>query len=241
VPRPSANDPRPIRHRRAPSPLHFPVEATVPESKRHLKLRTLLFQILERELADRANIGCHQFVYWNAADPKVCLAPDAFVRLGSPDTAFDSWKTWERGAPELCVEIASEFDRSERSWEQKLARYRELGVAELVRFDPDAPAAEQLRVWDRIEGDLVEREVDQAGSTPCATLGFHWIVVPAEGFPAALRLARDPRGDDQLLTLAEAETRAKEREASLREAEAKAREAAERRVAELEAELRRRP
>lgn len=32
------------RYLRAPRPLHFPVEATVPESKRHLELRTLLYQ-----------------------------------------------------------------------------------------------------------------------------------------------------------------------------------------------------
>ena len=38
--------PPPLRYRRAPSPVHFPIEAEVPESLRHLKLRTLLLAIL---------------------------------------------------------------------------------------------------------------------------------------------------------------------------------------------------
>jgi Uma2 family endonuclease len=183
--------------------VHFPVEATVPETKRHLKLRTLLFQILEHALADRASIGCDQFVYWDASDPRVCLAPDAFIRLGEPDTLFDSWKTWERGAPELAVEIVSEFDTSERSWETKLGRYRQMGVRELVRFDADASPAEQLRIWDRVDGDLVERVVEGPGGASCPTLGLFWVVTPAEGMPTALRLARDPQGEQLLLTRAE--------------------------------------
>jgi hypothetical protein len=63
--------------------LHFPVEAEVPESKRHLQLRTLLFQFLERAFAKEAAIGCDQFVYWDPSDARQCLAPDAFVCFGS--------------------------------------------------------------------------------------------------------------------------------------------------------------
>ena len=40
-------------------------------------------------------------------------APDEFVRLGGPDEPFDTSKTWERGVPELCVEIASDSDARE--------------------------------------------------------------------------------------------------------------------------------
>lgn len=217
-----------LQHKRAPRPLHFPSEATVPETKRHLELRTLLFLFLEHNFADRATLGCNQFVYYRATDPRRCVAPDGFVRLGGPDVSFDSWKTWERGAPELCVEIASESDV--RTWDDELEAYAELGAVELVRFDPDAEPGRRLQAWDRLEGDLVERVVS-GDRTPCRVLGGSWIVAPWESHPAALRLQGS--GGALLLTREEAEARG-------REAEAKAREAAERRVAELEAELARR-
>jgi hypothetical protein len=64
--------------------LFFPTEERVGESKRHLKLRTLLYQVLGLTLADRAAVGCDQFVYRDPTNPKVGLAPDAFVRPFTP-------------------------------------------------------------------------------------------------------------------------------------------------------------
>jgi hypothetical protein len=86
-----------------------------------------------------------------------------------------------------------------------------------VSFDPET---EQLRVWDRVADDLVERVID-GRTTPCLTLDGHWVVAPVDGTPA-LRLARDPGGLDLWPTPVEAE-----------------RNAAAARIAELE-ELRRR-
>ena len=176
-----------IRSKRAARPVCFPVEALVPESKRHFELRTALYQVLKASFASRACIGSDQFVYWNAADPSRCLAPDVFLRLGSPDTIFDSWKTWERGAPELAVELVSNSDASESVWESKLARYHELGVRELVRFDADADAGERIRVWDRIDGDLVERALED-DRTPSTVLDLVWCVAPIEEHSVGLRL-----------------------------------------------------
>jgi hypothetical protein len=105
-----------LRYVRPPVPLVFPSEQEVPETKRHLKLRTLLFELLELAFAERAAIGCDQFVYWDPTDPKACLAPDAFVRLGQPDFLFRSWKTWEHGAPHVAVEIISDADERDRDW-----------------------------------------------------------------------------------------------------------------------------
>jgi Uma2 family endonuclease len=193
----------------------------MPESKLHLKIRTLLFSILET-FREHVTIGSDQFIYWNAADPSRCVAPDAFVRLGAPDTIFTSWKTWERGAPELAIEIVSDSDAPEGSFDEKVHRYHELGVQELIRFDPNAPEGERLRAWSRVEGDLVERVVEN-DRTPCVPLNLMWVVVPAADCPAALRLAQDEEGRELVLTEAEFE---------------KARaDAAERRLAELEAKL----
>jgi Uma2 family endonuclease len=219
--------------------LRFPVEETVPESKRHLKLRTLLYQLLEHAFGDRACLGSDQFIYWNAANPRRQVAPDVFVRLGTPDVVFDSWKTWDRGTPELAVEIVSESDSSEAELEDKLGRYRELGVKELVRFEADAAVGTKLRIWDRVEEDLVERRVEQDRS-PSPTLGMWWVVLPDAELGAVLRLAEDPDGERLLPTRAEAEAIGREMERRGREAEARAREVLERRVAELEKQLRRR-
>ncbi len=208
---------------------HFPEEATVPEHKRHLELRMLLYRLLGT-LRGEHTIGSDQFVYWDPTDPSRCLAPDAFVHLGVPDSIFGSWKTWERGVPEVAVEIVSDSDASLASWDVKLRRYQELGVRELVRFDPEEAPSLQLRIWDEVDGELVER-TEKKERHLCRGLSLYWVVVPTRSFPAALRLARDAEGRDLVLTPEEAADRA-------REAADRAREAAEQRVAELEAQLR---
>jgi hypothetical protein len=212
---------RSLPHRTAPRPLHFPSSAEMPETKRHLDLRTFLYAVLCAELRAVHSVGSEQFVYFNARDPKRCLAPDAFVKLGVPDESFDSWKTWERGTPELCVEIASTSDAGQPAWSEKLERYHEMGAREVVRFDADAGAGQRLRIWDRIDDDLVERAIE-ADRSACTTLGLYFVVAAVDEEPLALRLSRDAAGKDLLPSPAEA------------------RAAAERRVAELETELRRR-
>ena len=230
---PLSRDPSRLPHYPASSPpLVFPDEEEMPEYKAHIELRQLLYQILMAAYSKQHSIGSDQFVYWNAANPKRCLAPDGFVRLGRPDELFDIWKTWEWGAPELCVEFLSRSDRPDPPWAKKLAAYSELGARELVSFDWRGKVGKRLRVWDRIDEVLVERVVINEKS-PCTTLGLHWIVAPLPGYAptiGALRLARDEAGTDLLLTHAERETRrASDAEANLR--------AAATRIAELEAAL----
>jgi Uma2 family endonuclease len=219
------------RYVRRPVPLHFPVSERVPESKRHLRQRTTLWQILDLGFREQAAIGCDQFVYWDPTDPRQCLAPDAFVRLGVPDDQFKSWKVWERGAPDVAVEILSSTDERDRDLEAKLEKYRRLGVRELVCFDSEQEPA-SLRVWEAVDGDLVERVVDGL-IAPSRCLPATWVVVPDETSGALLRLSHDAEGSDLFLTPAELERRKAEHERQLRTA-------AETRNRELEAELRRR-
>lgn len=183
----------PHRYLRAPVPLHFPEFEKVPETKWHLELRTLVYQFLQLAFADRATIGCDQFVYWDAANPRVCLAPDAFVRMGPPDEMFGSWKVWERGAPHVAVEIISSEDGRDRLWAPKLEHYRQLGVQELVRFDPEAIEA-RLRIWDRVENDLIEREPSADAERSNVLPGF-WTVVQHAKFGPSLRLSHDEAGE----------------------------------------------
>lgn len=206
---------------RVPVPLHFPTDQEVPEGGVHLELRTALYLILRRELAGRAFVGSEQFLYWDPTDPKKCLAPDVMVRLEGPDQPLPCLKVWQGGAPQLAVEIVSPFDASDAQWGKKLERYRLSGVSEVVRFDPDH-AERPLRLWDRIGADLVERVLDGPPALCCDTLGLYWCVFPDARLGHVLRLARDAEGRELLLTPDE---RA---------------EAALVRVAELEAELKRR-
>jgi Uma2 family endonuclease len=185
------------------TPLRFPVEELLPETRRHLRLRTTLLEIVLETFGSRAAAGSDQFVYWDAADPSRCCAPDLFVRVGVPDTEFDTWKTWERGTPDLAVEITSTSDADEGPWDAKLTRYRSLGVRELVRFDPDENAV-PLRIWDRVNDDLVERDPVDPSFLRCEALGAYWHLRPDVGPGLALRLSHDPGGRELFPTRAEA-------------------------------------
>lgn len=183
-----------LQYVRAPVPVHFPEAEQVPETKQHFRLRTLLYEFLALAFAERATLGCDQFMYWDPTDPEACLAPDAFVRLGEPDQLFRSWKVWERGAPQLAIEVISEADERDRDWDAKLERYRRVGVLELLRFDPEAAdPAERLRIWDNVDGDLAERRFD-AAPAQSRVLPGHWLLVQDPALGPTLRLSHDAQG-----------------------------------------------
>ena len=230
-----------IRYVRPVRPVDFP--STGPEwemvqSGPHMRLCDALDAIVRAELRGRACVGKDQLVYFDGADTQRCCAPDLLVRLDTPPRTFKSWKTWEDGTPDLCVEVLSPSDYEKHGLEEKLERYRAMGLPELVAFAPDAPRGERLRAWDRVEGDLVERIVDHE-RTPWRALGLWLVVAPVLDFPdleGALRLARDPAGQELLLTDLEqrvvdalaldAERAAKERERAEKERERAEKEAA---------------
>ncbi len=214
----------------------------MPETTVHLVLRTFLYQLLRFAFGDSCCVGSGQFVYWRAADPKTCLAPDLFLKLGVPAAHFDFWKTWERGTPELAVEIVSQSDRE--AWDEKLAKYQDLGVRELLRFDAEAQVGARLRAWDRVDDDLVERALS-GDAAESFVVGRFWVVAEVDGV-RGLRLAEDAGGRVLVPSPVEAATR--ETEAANREKEAanhekkeetRQRQQAEQRVRELEAELKR--
>jgi Uma2 family endonuclease len=203
------------------TPVLFAEEAEVPETQLHFELRILLYQLLCDHLGLEASIGSDQFIYYDAADPERCVSPDVFVQLQPASGKIRSWKTWERGAPDIAVEIVSKSDAPHVVWTEKLQRYHALGVQEVVRFDPEGAAGEAtLRVWNRLQGVLLEREPEAAPRS--SVLDVRWVVAAGDGHAMALRIT-DARNSDALVP-----TRME------------ARQAAEARVRELEAELRRR-
>ncbi|HEX6272057.1 MAG TPA: Uma2 family endonuclease [Polyangiaceae bacterium] len=213
------------RYLRAPVPIHFPAGEHVPETGFHTERKRLLWESVRSALGSGALVSSDQFLYWDATNPRKCLAPDLAVRVGAPRELLDSWKTWERGAPHVAVEIVSDWDASEKVMGDKLERYRQAGIPEVVRFDPTEPA-DQLRIWDLVDGDLVERDPTDPEARRCDALGLYWVVRHDAEIRLTLRLARDPRGNDLLLTPAEAERAAKEVERAAKEAEQAAKEAA---------------
>ncbi|MEI9953768.1 MAG: Uma2 family endonuclease [Pseudomonadota bacterium] len=225
--------------------VHFPDSAEVPESTRHFELRTLIYEFLTLAFGDVAAIGCDQFVYWDPTNPRACLSPDAFVRFGAKDEHFRSWKVWERGAPHVAVEIISDSDASELSWDEKLERYRRLGVSELVWFDPESPA-HPLRIWDFVGDDLLERRLLEPFAQS-RHLGGYWLPIEEPNGGLTLRLSRDEHGLQLLPTPAEHNAHRFRAEAEARRVaedalrlETEARRAADQRIVELEAELKRR-
>lgn len=236
-----------IEYVRPPRPLRFLAndpEWDLGQSTRHFKLCVFLWETLRRVVGPGSTVGADNFVYFDGADTERKCAPDAFVRLGVPAAEFSSWKTWESGTPELCIEILSPSDTEEfLPLARKLEAFHTMGVREVICFDVDAPEGGRLRAWDRVDGDLVERVVRNE-RTPCVTLAKWFHVAPLGGLPTALAIADDEAGNGMVLThadanrlleaaLARAEARATaEAEARAHEAEARAHEAEARRVAE---------
>jgi Uma2 family endonuclease len=216
--------------------VHFPDSAEMPEGRRHFELRTLIFDFLRLAFGDVATIGSDQFVYWEPSNPRACLSPDAFLRFGAKDEHFRSWKVWERGVPQLAVEIISDSE-SELSWDEKFERYQQLGVSELIWFDPETPAR-PLRVWDLVGDDLLERYLPEP-IAESRQLGGYWLPVEDPTGGLTLRLSRDEHGLALFPTAAEHNAQLFLAEAEARQLETEARRAAERRIAELEAELKR--
>jgi len=215
--------PRPKRsYVRPPVPIHFPDSELMPETGVHLEVRTALYLLVRDFVGERGAVGSDQFMYWDPSDPRPCLAPDLIVRMGASPGPFPTWKVWERGAPHLAVEVVSPVDSSESRWSEKLSRYAKSGVNEIARFDP-ADSERPLRLWDRLDGDLVERELEGEHALLCDTLAVHWCVRADPTLGRVLRLSLDALGQTLVPTAIERE-----------------RAAAAARIAELEAELRRR-
>jgi len=199
---------------RAPVPIHFPESEEMPETGVHLEVRTALYLLVRDFVGARGAVGSEQFVYWDPSEPRRCLAPDLIVRMGAVPGPFPVWKTWERGAPHLAVEVVSPFDTGEAEWQRKLARYRRSGINEIARFDPE-DAARPLRLWDRLEGDLVERDLIGDNALLCDTLAVYWCVRSDPTLGQTLRFSHDALGQELVPTSAERERAAAERIAAL--------------------------
>ncbi len=211
----------------------YPAEDDVPETLLHLRIRTLLYELVRRYLAQQgveALTGSEQFLYWVEDNPLRSLAPDVYVVLGvSPHYDVRSWQTWREGrVPELAIEIVS--DDVDEDYEVGPVRYAEAGVRELVIFDPaEGPGRLRWQVYVRdAEGDLVQTQSTTGDRVPSGVLGCHLRCVEGEDGQPRVRLGVGPEGEELVPTAEEAEgaeRSEKEQERAAKEAERAAKEA----------------
>ena len=160
-------------------------------------------------------------IYYEEGNPRVSIAPDAFVVLGAADHRRMSYKLWEEPkAPDFVLEVASP-STAEKDLAPKRAVYARLGVREYWQYDPmGGLLPSRLMGWRLAAGAYQERPIvrtlDGALTAYSETLGLD-LRAKEEG----MRF-RDPATGRDLLG---------------HEEEHAARRAAEARIAELEALL----
>jgi hypothetical protein len=194
----------------------------------------LLRPLLQRWLTRRgvkAFVGADQFIYWRQHDPHARIAPDLYVLPGvDPHTRVRTWKLWQdRVVPSFALEVVSQD--WEKDYSDAPERYRQLGVPEVVIFDPGCDEhADGVRwqVFRRVgKRGLVRVEASGADRVRLKVLGG-WLRAVGAGGDTRLRIAVGPRGEE-LVPTAEEE----------KEAERTAKEAALAQVRTLQAELHR--
>ncbi len=198
---------------------------------------TYAVEALRHHFRDRADVyvSGNLFIYYREGDPRAVVAPDVFVVVGADSADRSTYRLWEEPkGPDFVLEITSRSTRREDQV-SKRELYRSLGVREYWQFDPTDDYLEPP-----LQGlELIDGEYRPLAAPTSAVLGLD-LRLSERG----LRF-RDPRTGRDLPNLAEeAEARQRAewrlaRETDARRRETDARKAAEARVAELEARLRR--
>jgi len=208
------------------------------------ELKSSIRQLL-RERGERERfVDSDAFFGWMQAEPLVRVSPDVYLlEREPPDPLPRSFQTWRDGhaPPRLAVEIVSED--WQKDYVQGPAKYAQLGVDELVVFDPGV-AAGRVEEEGRVTLQAFRRTADglfvwsYAGDGPLACESLDaWLVVRMGPKGPRLRVARDPSGTDLVPTAEEAAEHEGERaDREARRAEQEARRAEqEARRAEQEA------
>lgn len=195
-------------------PTFYRVEDDVGEHELQTYILELLRPLVERYLADQqidGHVGSDQFIYWRQHEPQACVAPDLYVLPRVPQSiAIETWKVWEQGVvPTLALEVVGRNPR--KDYEDAPLRYAELGVDELIVFDPFiGPDRFAFTVYRRQQGSFLRVQQTQADRVWSQQLGCYLRKV-GEDAATRLRLATGPDGND-LLPTPEEKSRAEGRE-----------------------------
>lgn len=211
----------------------YPWEERVGEESLQRFILELLRPLVERWLAERgirAFTGADQFIYYRKGDATERVAPDLYVLPGvRPGRRIKSWKVWQEGvAPTFALEVVS--GEVDKDYIEAPARYREIGVRELILFDPDHEEDSgryRFQVFRQVgKRGLTRVLVTDEDRVLSKVLGCHVLVVGV-GEAARLRLATGAHGERLFPLEAEVERAEKERERAEKERERAGRLAAE--------------
>ncbi len=194
-------------------PTYYPTTDDMGQDALQALIVELLRPLLARYLAQqgiKAYVGTDQFIYWVQHAPTISVAPDVYVMPGlSPDLRPRSWKLWEAGVvPTFALEVmAAENTAKDRVLSPR--RYNELGVRELIVFDPYAErrrAPVRFSAYRREgKGELELAETNNGDRIRSTELGIYIRVVGEEDDPR-LRIGTGPKG--RILFPTEAEEQA---------------------------------
>ncbi len=184
-------------------------------------------------------------------DPRKSVVPDLYILEGEPQAGpkVPSWKPWERRGkvPSLAIEVVSDAYAKDYDPDEGLRRYEQMGVPEVVRYDPDAPQHQRTKYPRKLLTHLVRSAAGKLEEqTDPAELGDRvfipryqcWLVHQA---PYYLRLGFGPADNLTLQLTASERARIAEEQAKVQAGRAEAAEeqarVAEEQVRALTAEL----
>ena len=238
----------------APPPaVDYPSSDGKPLAENDPQLHAILYAVgaLRVYYADRPDVyvSGDLLVYYEEGNPRVSVAPDAFVVFGVEDRRRMNYKVWEEGkGPDFVLEVASPSTWRE-DVQRKPAIYAGLGVREYFLFDPmGAHYTPRLQGY-RMVGGAYERLTAVASIDRTLALRSEVLGLDLRTRGEEIRF-HDPATGETLLSHGEmaaarrdaealaaaTEARATDAEARATDAEARA-AAAEARVAELESKL----
>lgn len=207
--------------------IHYPDADGKPMAESDFQREPLIYAVealrIYFQARDAVYVSGNLFLYYEEGNPQAVVAPDVFVVIGASKRDRFSYRLWEEPkAPDFVLEITSKSTRGE---DQGVKRgvYAFLGVAEYWQYDPTGdylmPPLQGLRL---VNGNYypIPPAVGADGE-PVLSSAVLGLELRLEG--RVLRFY-DPVTRQKLLSHQEAE---------------QARQAAEARIAELEARLRR--
>ena len=225
-----------IRPAPAAALVHYPSSDGKPMADNDAQRNAIMYGInaLTRHFKDRQGVyvSGDLLIYYAEGNPRVSIAPDVFVVFGVEKRERPNYKLWEEGrAPAFVLEVASPS-----TWRDDLGPkrsvYARLGVREYWQYDPTGEHLPMRLQGERLTRSGYVRQLVETAPDGTLTLRSETLGLELRAAPGREMRFRDPAtGNDLRSPDEEAEGRL--------EAEARA-AAAEARVAELEALLRKR-
>ena len=213
---------------------HPESDSAAVESDTHEDVRAYAVRALRIHYAARPGFyaASDMGLLFERGNPVAVMAPDLLVSFGAGDRRRPSYKLWQEPVPDLVLELLSP-NNWRRDVEAKPGLYEALGVREFWLFDPISRLPRAVNGWHLdAGGSYAPVPALPDGGCRSSVLGLD-LVAHGDGFRF-----RDPATGVLLADHVEEAAARRAAETALQR-EAAAREAAEARVAELEALLRR--